>query len=221
MAVIDIYNSACGAIGTRSKFATVNDAGTEMEACNLYYDRVRKLILCAAHWTFATGAAKLVAAVERDPNVAWAVTDPLPGWLYSYTVPVDMLYPQHMSDFSQFVVTQSSSNVKRINSNTETAIFIYTKDQTNPTTWDPPFESALVFGLAALICVKITGKHERMKLMEEKANQLILQARLADANVNNQVSDWIAPWHVARGFEGGSETRYIHPYGPLINAAYF
>lgn len=222
MAAIDVYNSALDAIGTKSNFSSIADTSVEIASCNQWYDQVRKLVLCAAPWTSTTVISPLVVAVERDTAEDWVVTDPPPGYLFAYTVPGDMLHPLWMADYSHFSITQSSGNVKRINSNTEDAIFYYTRDQTDTAKWDASLSMAITFTLAAYITMKLTGKKWIKEDMVAQANGLIMSARLISANsIDNVLPDTVAPWHAARGVNAISEPRYIFPYGPSVNLAFF
>lgn len=221
MAQIDVYNQALSAIGTKSKFATIADAGVEIETCNLWFQPVRDLVLSAAPWSAAKATAKLVVAVERDTAADWVATDPPPGWLFSYTLPADIARPRYLSQFGRFELGVSSANVKQLFTNEEDAILIYTKRQTDTTLWDHDLTMAIIYALAAHMCMKLTGKHERGKILEERANEFIMNARLNDANSQDVMVDTIVPWHAARGAASLEGSRYIFPSGPAVNVGWF
>jgi hypothetical protein len=217
-----VYNAALSAVGTKTGFTSTAQPGVEIEMCNLWYAASRNHVLRAAFWPEVSRIAKLVVAVTRDPEVDWAVDDPPPGYLYSYAVPADMHLPRYMTDFSPFELGKTSTEDVRIYSNADPAILVYTKHETDDTEYEGDLLMCIIYALAANICVKLTGKVDRAKRLQESANQLILNARLTVANIgDNQMPDWVAPWHAARGVPSVSESRYIFPYGPLINVAWF
>lgn len=219
--VEEVCNKALGLLGTKNKVASISEQSVEAEVCNLWFTTVRDIVLRAAHWTSASAAAKLVVAVERNPEADWVATDPPPGYLFAYTLPADILIPRYLSGYGRFELSMSSGNVKRLNSNTEDAILIYTKQQTDVTKWDSDLETTIEFALASYICLKLTGKQDRLEAMVNMANQRIMTARLNDANSQEMIQDTVAPWHAARGIAIASDPRYIFPYGPLVNVGDF
>lgn len=216
-----IYNKALSAIGTKASVAATSEATVEAQTCTLWYETVRDMVIAAAPWTSASATASLALFVTRDTAADWVATDPPPGFLYTYDVPGDMLRPRYLTDYGRFEIGMSSANARRLYTNTENAILTYTKRQASVTNFDVELEMAIVFALAAHICMKLTGKRERTSDMLELANARIIGARLNDANSQELIQDTVAPWHAARGIGLSSDNRYIFPYGPLINVGWF
>lgn len=220
MAAVDVYNGALSAIGAKS-VASIAETSVEAQTCTVWYDRTRRKVLRAAPWPAALITDHLTLAVERDTAEEWADTDPPPGWLYAYLQPVNLLTPRYLADYGRFQQTVSLASIKWIVTNTEDAILTYIKDETASDQWGYELEIAIVYALAANICIKLTGKHERAKMMAEEANRLILEARVNDANAQEMQMDTVAPWHAARGVSAVNESRYIFPFGPLVNVGFF
>lgn len=220
-AAVDVYNGALDAIGGKN-VVTVADISVEAQVCTRWYDKIRQTVLRAGPWPEVQTTALLTLLKERDTTAEdWAVTDPPPGWLYAYAVPTGMLIPRYMADFSQFKLVNSNLGVKWIVSNYEDAIMTFNKDNTTVDDWSAELRMAIEYGLAAAICIKATGKHERQKIMVEEANRIILQARVNDANSQENQMETVAPWHAARGVSVAMESRYIFPFGPLVNVGFF
>lgn len=212
-----IYNSALSSIGTKQRVTLPTERSVEAEECTLWYAQVRDKVLAAAHWTSASAAQRLALQVERDTAVDWVVTDPPPGWLFAYSLPNDMVIPRYLTDYGRFTLGSASTGEKQLYTNTENAILIYTKRIESVDAWDIDLRMAIIFTLGAHVCMKLTGKHERLKIALEQANNLIMGARINDANAQEMQFDTVAPWHAARGVNALSDFRYIFPYGPLVN----
>jgi hypothetical protein len=63
---------------------------------------------------------------------------------------------------------------------------------------------AIVYGLAANICMPLCGKPARAKALADKANELVMSARVDAANSNNESYESIPDWIMARGFNSTS-----------------
>lgn len=121
-----------------------------------------------------------------------------------------------MSDFSRFLFT-SYGDQRALHSNTPSAILAYTSRLENVALWDSGLQMAIIYGLAANICMPLSGKTSRARILADKANELILTARIAAANSNNESYESIPDWIAARGFNHSPTTRYFHPYGSLLS----
>jgi len=213
---VQVYNLALNAVGTRSNISSPTEQSREAEVCNLWYSPVRDQILSAAPWPEATKIAYPALLAEADDEAAWLETEPRLGYQYVYAMPSDALRPRYMSDFSRFLFSNYDGQ-RALHSNTEDAILAYTSRLENVALWDSELQMAVVYGLAANICMPLTGKPSRAKMLAEKANELIINARVAAANANNESYESIPDWIVARGFNTASAQRYFHPYGSLLS----
>lgn len=212
-----LFNLSLDAAGCRQTVSIHTERSREAETCNRWYESVRDQVLRAAFWSSAKGAARLSVVVERDVDVAWATTDPDPGWRYSYSTPNDMLVPRFLTDFTRFELTNAPDNSSRIISQTEQAVLIYTKKQTEIDAWDVDLRMAIIYALASHICLPLQGKLDRVQLSVERANALITNARVNDANINENQYESMPEWYTARGFVGTTvPSRYYYPYGPIL-----
>lgn len=212
---VQVYNLALNAIGERSNISAPTEQSRPAEVCHLWYSPVRDQILSAAPWPEATKIAYPALLAVADDEEAWLETEPRTGYQYVYAMPSDALRPRYMSDFSRFLFT-SYNGQRALHSNTEDAILAYTSRLENIALWDPELQMAVVYGLAANICMPLSGKPSRAKMLAEKANEIITSARVAAANANNESYESIPDWIVARGFNHATSQRYFHPYGSLL-----
>jgi hypothetical protein len=214
---IELFNLALDSVGARNTIAHPNEDSREAEACRLWYPNVRDQVLASAFWPEATKMARLaelgVAAEE------WVSGNPRPGLAFSYAMPADLLRPQYFSDYSHFAVQSFDSENRAIMSNASSPVLVYTYRQTLVQMMSPGLQMGIMYGLAANICISLTGKTSRAKLMIEQANAQIMAAREQAANTNNEVNESIPDWIAARGYSGsGGQTRYFYPYGSLLTA---
>lgn len=213
---VEIFNLALSAIGTRSRVSSPTEASTEARECALWYDVVRRQVLCAAPFQEATGTMRLALQAERADGSDWTSHDPDPGWRFSYSTPSDMLRPRHTSQYEPFVLSSSADNEGRIETNVEDVILVYTFDQTNIDRWSPALVSAISYGLGAAVCMKLTGKRDRYADAVGQANSLIAQARVYEGNIDDYQLESLPPWLSARGVASSPSIRYIYPYGPTF-----
>lgn len=213
---VQVYNLALNAIGERSNISSPTEQSRAAEVAHLWYSPVRDQVLAAAPWPEATKIAYPALLATADDDDAWLEMEPRPGYAYVYAMPSDALRPRYMSDFSRFLFT-SYAGQRALHSNTQDAILAYTSRLENIALWDAELQMAVVYALAANICMPITGKPSRAKMLADKANELIINARVSAANANNESYESIPDWIIARGFNGISTTRYFHPYGSLLS----
>lgn len=216
---LDVFNIAMYHIGTREDIADVNEQSREAEVCRLLYDRVRDQVFQAAYWTAAKGHARLAVLAERDDTVAWGATDPEPGFRYAYGVPADFIYPRFLTSYERFSpgIWQGQ---RAIFANTENAILQYTTRQDNVALWDPQLFTAMTWALAAYAGMSLHGKAQRAQFAAQQANNTILEARVSNANSENNQIDTTPEWLAARGYAGTApDSRYFYPFGPMINLA--
>lgn len=214
---VQVYNLALNAVGERSNISSPTEQSRAAEVCHLWYSPVRDQVLSAAPWPEATKIAYPALLATQDDEDAWLETEPRTGYAYVYAMPSDALRPRYMSDFSRFLFT-SYGGQRALHSNTENAILAYTSRLENVALWDSGLQMAIVYALAANICMPLSGKTSRAKLLADKANELILTARVAAANSNNESYESIPDWIIARGFNHSVSTRYFHPYGSLLSS---
>lgn len=214
---VQVYNLALNAVGERSNISSPTEQSRPAEVCRLWYSPVRDQVLSAAPWPEATKIAYPALLATNDDEDAWLESEPRTGYAYVYAMPSDALRPRYMSDFSRFLFT-SYNGQRALHSNTASAILAYTSRLENVALWDSGLQMAIVYALAANICMPLSGKTSRAKVLADKANELILTARVAAANSNNESYESVPDWIIARGFNHTSPTRYFHPYGGLLSS---
>lgn len=218
---VQVYNLALNAIGTRSNISSPTERSREAEVCNLWYSPVRDQILAAAAWPEATDFRSLAQLKEADEDgdEVWASDDPRPGYQFVYQLPSDYLRAQYLTDFSRFLITAYSSGRRALHSNSTPALLTYTKRLETVSAWDAQLQMAIVYGLAAHICMPLTGKPSRAKSLENKANELIFTARETAANISQEIYESVPDWITARGASYASTQRFFQPYGALLSVS--
>jgi hypothetical protein len=216
---VQIYNLALNAVGARSNISSPSESSREAEVCRLWFEPVRDQILAAAPWPEATETRYLtqLAEADADGDGEWAYDDPRPGYSYVYSLPSDMIQPLYLTDFSRFFITGYSGNRRVLHTQGATPILIYTKRLENIALWGPQLQMAIVYGLAAHICMPLSGKPSRARMLAQQANDLIWQARETAANMSNEHFDPVPDWISARGYNFSSNTRYVHPLGSTLS----
>lgn len=218
MTQVEVYNQALGLAGVGRRLASAGSTAREAEECNLFYDRVRKMILTAAWWPGAKRVAALgTAAAERDTSAAWADGDPHPQYLYAYTLPANFLYPRQLVTGERFEIALISNTAQKLMSNTVQPTLEYTMDQTDDTLWQPLQFQATVALLAAFISPGLTGKRGTVQQNFQLASDLVNQARGQTANTDDVRYEAAPAWISARGVSSAASARYYYPYADLVS----
>jgi hypothetical protein len=209
--VLQLWNQACGQLGSQTSIAAEDEVSREAELCSLYYETVRDSIFRAAPWNSVEAHVRLALIIERDHDVDWTSADPAPGWTYAYGVPSDMIRPRYVSDFSKFQLSNIGDTPVILSENSE-PILVYTKRQSNPALWGIDLFHAVMYGLAAFVAKPLTGNDSDLRNMFTLAEERILAARANAANQNYFRYESIPDWIGARGQTLGMPTaRYIYP----------
>jgi len=224
--ITNLYNKALSIVGTKTMVVSPEENSRERDVCDLWYPSARDQVLHAASWHSAKGIFRLALLKTRDSAVAWANDDPEPGWKYLYSLPSDCLRPRFLSTYESFVAgvspnaTPSATELNTLSTNVEKAILIYTKRQEDVRLWGPNLELAIVNALAAMIAMPLHGKITRAKYAAEQANNFILNARVAAANVDSRILDSVPSWIQARDTALATPVnRYVYPNGRSISVA--
>lgn len=207
---VGIYNLALNAVGTRDNVSSPTENSREAEVCRLWYSVVRDQMLAAAAWPEAT-AFRVLALQTQQEDTQYEAGEPRGGYAYGYTLPADILRPQYLMDFGRFLLSDGL-----LQTNTPGAVLAYTKRLEVVSQWGAEFQMAMVYGLAAHICMPLSGKPSRAKMLLTTANDAIIAARESAANASAEVYEAIPEWIAARGFTDPQRTRYFYPYGSLL-----
>jgi hypothetical protein len=214
---VSIYNLALDAVGTRNSVSATTEESREAEVCRLWFGPVRDLVLRAAPWTCAKAFARLALLKERDDTLEWAIDDPEPGFRYAYAGPSDMIRPRYLSSFQRFTMGIYGEQ-RAVMTQVQSAILVYTKRQATIPLWDSDLYMAVTKALAAAIAMPLHGKRQRASEAAAEANAMILQARVSDANSEENQFDTVPEWIAARGSAYNNPlSRFYYPYGPLIS----
>ena len=212
---VAIYNLALNAVGARDNVSAPTENSREAEVCRLWYSVVRDQILASAAWPEATDFRILAQlAVEEDDE--YTAGDPRTGYQYVYSLPADLLRPQYLTDFGRFLITTYSDNRRALHTNTSYAVLAYTKRLETISLWSAELQMAIVYGLAAHVCMPLSGKPSRAKMLLAAANEYTMAARESAANASAEIYEAIPDWIAARGFTDTQRTRYFYPYGSLL-----
>jgi hypothetical protein len=217
--LLELYNVALSAAGTRSLLSDPSDGSRESELCDLHYPTIRDQVLRAAPWGVAKAFARLVVAKERDFSLTWDSTDPGPGWRFAYAMPSDILMPRFIHTFERFEVGRYGVN-NAILSSTENAILAYTAKDPPINLWDADLFIAVASGVAARIARPLSGKGSLEKKAIDQANEAISRARMQNANQSEMQFETLPDWLTARGISAPPlPSRYIYPSGPFLVGA--
>lgn len=211
---VGIYNLALAAVGARNNISLPTENSREAEVCRLWFSPVRDQLLASAVWPEATNFVHLAVLNTEDGDGVWAAGEARPGYTYAYALPTDCLRPQYLTNFDRFLISQ-----RTLNSNTHQAILAYTMRLEIISLWSAELQMAIVYGLAAHICMPLSGKPSRARALLEQANNLVMNARVSAANASDERFDVLPDWIAARGFiDAQPVARFIYPYGSLLAA---
>lgn len=219
--IIVLYNLALDSIGARSRISLPTEESREAEACNLWFPNIRDQVLASASWPEATKMERLalLSTQDEDEDLEWAQGDPRPDLGYAYALPSDCLRPQYVSGYTSFTLQAYGTEKRALMTSAESPILVYTFRSTKVSMWSAELQQAIMYGLAAAICMPLTGKSSRVKLLIEQANARIIAARETAANMGTERFESMPDWITARGYSGGDTiTRYFYPVGAMLSA---
>jgi hypothetical protein len=207
----NLYNQALSTVGADPSVTNPDASSKATDLLNLWYPVARQAVLTAVHWPSVRKIQRLGLAKTRDETLAWANTDPAPGFLYAYAFPSDMLQPQYMEDFTRFQLGRVDAE-KLIFSNTPLAILNYTMDDPVPIQWEPDLYRCVIWTLAA--CVNM-AKNGKMALTQKLENQVLDLIGAAAENASNGDDMWfdaIPSFYAGTGFSFPAlENRFYYP----------
>ena len=213
--VVTVWNLAISAAGGRGLISDETESSRSADLCRLWYPVVRNNVLKTASWPCNKKWVSLALLATRDFGDAWDAADPAPTWKYAYSAPSDMIAPRFLTTYARFERgLQEGKNA--IFTNQATAVLHYLVKQTDVTLWDAGLDMAVVYALAANVCVPLNGKATNAERLLDQAREYILLAATDIANESDRVEETATSWIEARGYgEFPRGTTYIYPYEEL------
>lgn len=196
-----IASMALSHIGARHDIENLAEVSTEAAAADLWYEFSRLQTLEAFDWTFARRRVQLTEHSEAIPTTS---NTPLAGvWAFKYRYPPNCVTVRKIQnpfapplDAVPFEIELNNDGTEKvILTNMDTAVCVFTFDQTEVSLYSPGFVLAFSFALASNIAFTLTGKLSIEKSMFEKF--LTAAGTAGAANLNEGVrppprdADWI------------------------------
>lgn len=175
----DVLNVALRQIGYRMRVGSLFDGSEAASQALDIYAQTRDAVLRSANWSFAE---KIAAGVLTAPQ-----TPPQP-WLFEYTYPTDCMRLRNVFN-ATYLADQNNplpvrytvagpDNAKVVWTRVAGPTFVYTRQVTDPTRWEPLFVETLATQLgerlAAVLNIKEGTKMEmeRAKLIGSLAESI-------------------------------------------------
>lgn len=209
--LVSLFNQALTAVGHGASVVDPEERSKEAEACRLWVAPARQAVFMAAHWPSLRRTAVLPLKATRDVTRVWQDGDPPEPFLYSFQLPSDCLQPQYLQDYTHFDLGADDDDAL-LYGQFPTAALNYTKDVDNPARWSPSLHRAVVYSLAACLCISRTGKEALFMRMQDLANQIIAGEATKIANSEATYGEAYPPsWRGTGWSMGASNTRYFFP----------
>lgn len=175
---IDICNMALSNLGS-PPIQSFDGPQPAQRACKLRYDEARLEALSGNLWNFAT--------MYREGTRIDIAAKPPHRFVYAY--PPDALRifeiyrPKGAPPVPFEVTDRPDAPGKIIHTAIEKPVFIYTRDKSDPTTFDFDFIQAMAWLLASKIAMPVT---KNLKLQQEAWKMWLTSNSLATANDENE-----------------------------------
>lgn len=213
--VVEIWNMALSAAGSRGSVATDTENSREANLCRLWYDLVRDVVQKSASWPSTKTYAKLTVLASRTQGDDWDAADPAPKWSYAYTLPTDMLQPVYLTNFARFELALQGST-PALMTNQKDAVLHYLIRQSTVANWDTSLTSAIVHALAAKIAVPLGSSAAQYDRLKQEAEGIILSSQTDIANEQTDTWERLPDFIQDRGYDQiPSNTKYMYPYEVL------
>lgn len=175
---VDICNSALVKLGA-ARITALSDNTKAAIACNDQYDRLRKEVLRAHPWNFAISYISLSATANTP---VWD------KWTKEFLVPSDVLrvLETDLVDGEKWELGYNVDGNKVIFCNSDSLKIKYIKDITNTTRFEPNFEEALAFRLAADLAYHLVQSQTVQQQMFRYYKEFMATAMSFDAQEMSQ-----------------------------------
>jgi len=172
---VSICNIALARIGHTRGIADLDEASLDAQACKIYYEHDRDIVLAAAPWYFNT----------RRKALASTGTPPI-EWLFRFALPDDCLKPMQIADDRRvrlsddripFALEDDGSGGSTILlCDVKAPNLIYLARLTQTGLYPPVFVNALAWLIAADLAVSLSLKLDFEKQMRERYVMAINEA---------------------------------------------
>lgn len=189
---VSVCNKALARLGL-PPISLLTEGSRESITCGIFLEGSRDAALRDFKWNFATRRkvlAQLQTAVEP--------------WGYCYAYPSDCIRAREIvkaagaSDAVLYEVAADGSGGRVILTDKAAAVLVYTARVTAFSAYDPLFVEAFSWKLAAEIALPLTADKNLMQIAETKYQNILSQARTADANEGEAETADSATWIEAR-----------------------
>ena len=214
---VELFNLALTFSGQRgSDVAEEDEDSIQADLCRLWYPLSRDQVFKSANWDSVKAVARLALLAVKSNSADWSETDPEPGFQYAYQLPHDLVHPRRLVDFSHFSIGTHAST-RALFTNFRNPVLIYTKQEDRLDLWDAALYGAVAASLGYNISMALHSKLDFVQQAADRANFIILEARVAQANQTDDRVETLPDFLVARGYPVSAQTqRYIYPLGSLI-----
>jgi len=192
LSAVEICNSALHKIGA-ARISSLSDSTKAAILCNDQYDRIRKEVLRSHPWNFA------ISYVALTPTVNQPIWD---RYSHEFLLPADVLrvlatnLDEHDGPWE---IGYNADGNKVLFCSATTIKLQYIKDLTNTTRFDPIFEEAVAFRLAADLAYSLVQSQTLQKQMYAYYEQTLARAMSFDAQESSAQSVQADEWTLVRG----------------------
>ena len=165
--VVQICNSALNQLGAAS-ITALTDNSKNARLCNERYTVVRDAVFRSHPWN---------SLIKRQ-QVAQTTNSPAYGFSYEFALPSDCLRVLTIDAYNSDYKVEG----RKILCNEQTIKITYVSQETDPNEMDVLLRETISAGLAADIAYAITANLQVSKLMQEKYQYKLSEARHADAS---------------------------------------
>lgn len=153
---LDICNLALAKLGESPIAAISANGSPAARLCYMHYHPVRREILCASRWSFATVLAPLPTGTEYTPRT------------YSHSLPTDCLRVLEVSSPTWTLRGRCIyCPAKRIR-------LLYIRDEEDTSLFEPLFADAFATRLACKLCIPLTSSTTAREALTQEYNRLAL-----------------------------------------------
>lgn len=186
----DVVNIALGRMGYKLRIASLYDGSAAAVDALDMYSQTRDEMLRQNDWTFAEGNVTMTllkqAPASYVPPNGWSTAYPPLPWLFEYAWPDDCLkvravkpVPIFVPEFDPQPCVFGLENDNALNPpqkvilcNVANAVLVYTRQVTDPTTWDVDFIEALIAAIARRLSPGLVGPEMSKLLAADEAQTM-------------------------------------------------